>query len=136
MVGLNRDEAFADHEGVDPIGAYRLEPARVEFDVPLRVTVELAGGLNGVLAQLVSSDGAVEALEPVALALSTSGETVRATYEIEHFSNIELFRSRTTGNDAALVVLPPPLEPTYFVGESFSVRVRVHAGPSAGRRSV
>ena len=64
VVGLDRDEASTDLEGMDSLGSYRLEPAGVEFEEPLRLMVEFADGLKGVVAQIVSGDGTVEALQP------------------------------------------------------------------------
>lgn len=124
---LDGDEPLAAYEHAESLGAYRFEPSGLVFDTPLRLTVELAASPSEVLARLVSSDGMVELLHPVGIAVSTTGETVRATYEIEHFSDLEFLRLEG-GADAAIVVLPPPPESSYFVGESFVMRVRVHAG--------
>jgi hypothetical protein len=127
VVGLDRDEALAGYEGVDAVWAYRFEPAGLEFELPLRLTVELDGDASGVVARLVSSDGTDELLEPVALAIRESDDRVRATYEIGHFSDFHIVLPRER-QDPAVVVLPPQPRASYFVGESFTVRIRVHAG--------
>ncbi len=127
VVGLDRDEALAGYEGADPLGAYRLEPAGMEFEVPLRLTVELAAGSSHAVARLVSSDGTAEFLEPVALAIRRSDDRVRVSYKLEHFSDLHFVLPRER-QDPAVVVLPPEPKPSYFVGESFTVRVRVHSG--------
>ena len=127
VVGLDRDDVFTDYEGVDPIGAYRLEPAGLKLAMPLRLTIELAGGSPDVVARLVSSDGTAEFLGPTALAIRPSDDRVRVSYEIEHFSDLHVILPRGR-KSPAIVVLPPEPEPSYFIGESFTVRVRVHAG--------
>ncbi len=127
VVGLDRDEASAGYGGVDPIGAYRFEPAGVEFEVPLRLTVEFADGSSGVVARLVSSDGTAEFLQPVALAVRPSNGRMTVTYEIGHFSDVH-FVIPKEHESGAIVFLPPEPKQSYFIGESFTVRVRVHPG--------
>jgi len=127
VVGLDRDEALASYEDVEPLAAYRFEPAGLEFEVPLRLTVELDGGSSSVVARLVSGNETAELLEPVALAIRESDDRVRVSYQIEHFSDFHIVLPRER-QDAAIVVLPPEPKTSYFVGQSFTVRVRVHAG--------
>ena len=77
---------------IEPIGAYRFEPDGVQFEVPLRATIELEDGQGAVLAQLTSSDGSTEFLSPVTRTIRPNGRTT-LVYEIDHFTDFRVYLS-------------------------------------------
>lgn len=130
FAALDLDEAFDGSEGLEPLAAYRFEPDGAEFEIPLRLSIDtVAQQEQNLIARLVSNDGSSELLQPVALSIDPATNRATAVYAIEHFSEI-LFMLSKDGAQPHIAILPPPPEETYFVGESFTVRARLHSGYS------
>ncbi len=125
---LEITETIEDSEHLEPLAAYRFEPAGAEFEIPLRLSIDtVAQQEQNLIARLGSGDGSSELLQPVALSINLATNRVTAVYSIEHFSEI-LFMLSKDGAQPHIAILPPPPEETYLVGESFTVRARLHSG--------
>jgi hypothetical protein len=123
-----REVESEDSEDSELLGAFELGPDGTVFEGTVLAGVTVPAGEGEVQLALRSGDEETEVLEPVGALDGVDAGSRSLVFAVPHFSDLSVILSKQ-GESPRVVIVDRPRE-SYLVGESFEVRVRVHAGYS------
>jgi hypothetical protein len=123
-----REVESEDSEDSELLGAFELGPDGTVFEGTVLAGVTVPAGEGEVQLALRSGDEETEVLKPVDALDGVDAGSRSLVFAVPHFSDLSVILSKQ-GESPRVVIVDRPRE-SYLVGESFEVRVRVHAGYS------